>query len=243
MMATVKKIALVTGANKGIGLEICRQLAQQSMTVWLAARSLAAGEQAAQVLRDEGLDVFALRIEMDDATSFDAAFDLIAQQYGHLDVLVNNAGFANDWSFTAADVPMQMLRETFDTNFFAQVALTQKFLPLLKQSTAGRIVNQSSALGSLTLHSTPEAKMGDLKPFAYDSSKTALNAFTVHLAHALRDTKIKVNSAHPGAVLTDANPYGTLSVADGARTAVLLATLPDDGPNGQFFHLEHALPW
>lgn len=185
----------------------------------------------------------AVQVDMNDATAFGKLHDLIAADYGRLDVLVNNAGFASDWAFTAATVPIPMLRETFETNFFALVDLTQRLLPLIRKSSAGRIVNQSSALGSLTLHSTPGSGMDGIKPLAYNSSKTVVNAFTVHLADAVKDTPIKVNSAHPGAVATDANPSGTLSVEEGARTAVRLATLPSDGPTGAFFHMGHTLPW
>lgn len=242
-MTNPQRIALVTGANKGIGLAICRQLAKLGFTVLLGSRDPARGAEAAKQLQDEGLDVRPVQVDMNDSTTFDRVRDLIATDYGCLDVLINNAGFANDWAYTAADVPMQMLRDTFETNFFALVDLTQRLLPLIRKSPAGRIVNQSSALGSLTLHSTPGSGLEGSKPLAYNSSKTAVNAFTVHLADALKDTPIKANAAHPGVVATDANPSGTLSVEEGARTAVQLATLPPDGPTGGFFHLGQALPW
>ena len=242
-MTTVKQIALVTGANKGIGFEICRQLAGLGFTVLLGARESSRGMQAARTLQEQGLDVRPVQVDMNDPTTFGKVYDLIASDYGRLDVLVNNAGFAKDWAYTAANVPIQMLRETLEVNFVALVDLTQRLLPLIRKSSAGRIVNQSSALGSLTLHSTPGSGLEALKPLAYNSSKTALNAFTVHLADALKGTPIKVNAAHPGSVLTEANPSGTLSVEEGARTAVELATIPPDGPTGGFFHLGHSLPW
>lgn len=242
-MTNTQHIALVTGANKGIGLAICRQLAKLGFTVLLGSRDPARGAQAAKQLQDEGLDARPVQVDMNDSNTFERVRDLIATDYGHLDVLINNAGFASDWAYTAADVPMQMLRDTFETNFFALVDLTQRLLPLIRKSPAGRIVNQSSALGSLTLHSTPGSGLEGSKPLAYNSSKTAVNAFTVHLADALKDTSIKVNAAHPGVVATDANPSGTLSVDEGARTAVQLATLPPDGPTGGFFYLGNALPW
>lgn len=242
-MSTTKYIALVTGANKGLGFEICRQLAKLGFTVLLGSREISRGTEAAKKLQNEGLDVRPVKVDMNDATTFGMLHDLIAADYGRLDVLVNNAGFASDWAYTAATVPIQMLRDTFEANFFALVDLTQRLLPLIRKSTAGRIVNQSSALGSLTLHSAPGSGMDGFKPLAYNSSKTVVNAFTVHLADAIKDTSIKVNSAHPGAVATDANPSGTLSVEEGARTAVQLATLPSDGPTGGFFHMGNALPW
>jgi NAD(P)-dependent dehydrogenase (short-subunit alcohol dehydrogenase family) len=242
-MASPTKIALVTGANKGIGLEICRQLAQLGFTVLLGSREIARGAAAAQTLQNEGLDVRMVHVDMNDAGTFETLRDLIAADYGRLDVLINNAGGVSDWAYTAADVPGRMLRDTFEANFFGLVELTQRLLPLIRKSPAGRIVNQSSDLGSLTLHSTPGSGIEGPRPFAYDSSKTALNAFTVHLAHTLQDTAIKVNSAHPGDVATDTNPAGVLSVAVGARTAVHLATLPPAGPTAGFFHLGHTLPW
>lgn len=242
-MTSIKNIALVTGANKGIGFEISRQLAKRGFTVLLGSREIIRGTEAAKKLQDEGLDVRPVQVDMNDATTFGKLHDLIAADYGRLDVLVNNAGFASDWAYTAATVPIQMLRDTFEANFFALVDLTQRLLPLVRKSAAGRIVNQSSALGSLTLHSTPGSGMDGFKPLAYNSSKTVVNAFTVHLADALKDTPIKVNSAHPGAVATDANPSGTLNVEEGAKTAVQLATLSPDGPTGGFFHMGHALPW
>lgn len=236
-------IALVTGANKGLGFEISRQLGGLGFTVLLGARDPDRGEAAAAELRAEGLDVRAVRVDMDDASTFDPLRDLIAAEYGRLDVLVNNAGFARGWAYKADTVPLRMVRETFETNFFGLIDLTQRLLPLIVKSPAGRIVNHSSALGSLTLHSMPGSGFEALKAFAYNASKTALNAFTVHLADALKHTPVKVNSAHPGSVTTDANPEGELHVEQGARTAVELATLPADGPTGKFFHMGQELPW
>lgn len=238
-----QKIALVTGANRGIGFEICRQLAVLGCTVLLGARDTDRGSKAAQQLQTEGLEVIPVRVDMHDVASFGQVHDWIAATYGRLDILVNNAGIGNDWGYTAADVPGALLRETFTVNFFNLVALTQQLLPLLRLSPAGRIVNQSSVLASLTLHSAPDAGLEDFKPLAYNASKTAVNAFTVHLAQALKETAIKVNAAHPGNVVTDLNPAGLISAEQGARTAVRLAMLPADGPSGGFFHLDQTLPW
>jgi NAD(P)-dependent dehydrogenase (short-subunit alcohol dehydrogenase family) len=139
---------------------------------------------------------------------------------------------------------MAVLRKVFETNFFAVVALTEKLLPLVRKSPAGRIVNLSSILGSLTLQADPKSPIYNAKSFAYDASKTALNAFTVHLAYDLRDTKIKVNSAHPGWVKTDmGGPEAPMELSEGAKTGATLATLPEDGPTSGFFHLGQALPW
>ncbi len=238
-----KQIALVTGANKGLGLEICRQLGKLGFTVLLGSRDESRGEKAAGELRAEGLDVRAVRVDSTAPDTFAKLRDLIESDYGHLDVLVNNAGTATDWEFTADNVPMQTLRDTFETNFFGVVELTQTLLPLLRKSPAGRIVNQSTILASLATHCAPKSPIENIKPLAYNASKTALNAFTVHLAAALKDTPIKVNSAHPGSVRTDLNPTGVMSVERGAKTAVELATLPPDGPTGGFFHLGKPLPW
>lgn len=238
-----QKIVLVTGANRGIGFEICRQLAGLGCTVLLGARDIEHGCTAARQLQSEKLDVHAVHVDMNDVTSFSRLHDWIATTHGQLDILVNNAGIANDWAYTAADVPVTLIQETFAVNFFNLIALTQQLLPLLRTAPAGRIVNQSSILASLTLHSTPDSGLENLKPLAYNASKTAVNAFTVHLAHALKDTAIKVNAAHPGDVITDLNPNGLISVVEGARTAVQLAMLPADGPTGGFFHLNDPLPW
>ena len=173
-------------------------------------------------------------------------------RYGKLDILVNNAGvqledsdFGAPGGFnTTSTVTPEILRQTFETNFFAVVALTQTLLPLIRKAPAGRIVNLSSILGSLTLHSDPSSGIYDKKAFAYDASKTALNAFTVHLAQELHGTTIKVNSAHPGWVKTDmGGSAAPLEVSEGGKTSVQLATLPDDGPTGGYFHLGQPLPW
>ena len=241
-MAT-RKVAFVTGANKGLGFEICRQLAQQGCTVLLGARDEARGRAAASQLSRESLDVRFLLLDMVQPSTFEPVCHYIAGEFGHLDVLINNAGVAIDWEYKADAVPLAMIRQTFETNLFGLIDLTQRLLPLMRLSPAGRIVNHSSGLGSLTLHSTPNAGLEHFKAFAYNASKTALNAFTVHLAEALQGTAIKVNSAHPGDVQTDANPQGVMSVQEGAKTAVALALLPSDGPSGGFFHLGQRLPW
>jgi NAD(P)-dependent dehydrogenase (short-subunit alcohol dehydrogenase family) len=178
------------------------------------------------------------------------AYDYFNSKYGRLDILVNNAGIAagnfpgTGPEHSASDVPSNLLHKVFETNFFAPVALTQKLLPLLKKAPAGRIVNLSSILGSLTLQADPKSPIYDAKSFAYDASKTALNAFTIHLAYELRNTKIKVNSAHPGWVKTDMGGHqAPMELSEGSKTSVELATLPDSGPTGGYFHLGKALPW
>ncbi len=159
--------------------------------------------------------------------------------------MLDKADFEGEGGFnTTSTVTPDVLRKTFETNFFAVVALTQALLPLVRKSPAGRIVNLSSILGSLKLHSDPTSPIYAMKAFGYDASKTALNAFTVHLAHELRATPIKVNSAHPGWVKTDmGGSAAPMEVTEGAKTSIQLATLPEDGPTGGFFHLGKPLPW
>jgi NAD(P)-dependent dehydrogenase (short-subunit alcohol dehydrogenase family) len=211
---------------------------------------MAHGEQAVAKLRAAGVDADVLQFDITKPADAQAAYNYFNSKYGRLDILVNNAGIAagvfpgTGPEHSAAEVPLDLLHKVFETNFFAQVALTQALLPLLKKSPAGRIVNLSSILASLTLHATPGSPIYDAKSFAYDASKTALNAFTVHLAWELRNTKIKVNSAHPGWVKTDmGGPQATMELSEGGKTSAALATLPDDGPTGGYFHLGQPLPW
>ena len=246
-MSEQKKVALVTGANKGIGLETARQLAAEGVIVLLGARDASRGEAAAEKLRAEGLDVRPVKIDVDDRADHAAIVALIEKEFGRLDILVNNAGVMLDGELgtnTTLTVSEETIRKTFDTNFFAVVALTNTLLPLLKKSEAGRIVNLSSVLGSLTQHSDKTGRIYNSKTFAYDTTKVALNSYTVHLAHVLKDTKIKVNSAHPGWVKTDmGTDAAPMNVVDGSKTSVWLATLPEDGPTGGFFHMQDVLPW
>jgi NAD(P)-dependent dehydrogenase (short-subunit alcohol dehydrogenase family) len=247
------KVAFITGANKGIGLETARGLGALGVAVVLGSRDEAKGNAAADRLRKEGTtDIEAVRFDVTRPDDHGAIARHLEDRYGKLDILVNNAGVAlDDADFggpeglnTTSTIPQEVLRDTFDTNFFGVVALTQALLPLIRKAPAGRIVNLSSILGSLTLHSDPSSPIYSTKAFAYDASKTALNAFTVHLAHELRGTPIKVNSAHPGWVKTDmGGARAPMDVSEGGQTSVQLATLPEDGPTGGFFHLGKPLPW
>jgi NAD(P)-dependent dehydrogenase (short-subunit alcohol dehydrogenase family) len=244
--ANVAKVALITGANKGIGLETARQLGALGITVLLGARDRKKGEAAAAELKREGIDARALKLDVVDGGDRKATAEAIGREFGRLDILVNNAGIATeDMSANSTlTTSEETLRKIFETNFFAVVALTSALLPLLRKSAAGRIVNLSSILGSLTLHATPGSPIYSAKMFAYDASKTALNAYTIHLAHALKETKIKVNSAHPGWVKTELGGAGApMEIVDGAKTSVRLATLADDGPTGGYFHMGDTLPW
>jgi NAD(P)-dependent dehydrogenase (short-subunit alcohol dehydrogenase family) len=245
-MSTGKKVALISGANKGIGFETARQLGQQGITVILGARDLAKGEAAAAELKKEGIDARAVKLDVVNPADVKAAAELIEKDFGKLDILVNNAGVMLEpiGGNNTSTVPEEIIRETFDTNFFAVITVTRAFLPLLKKSDAGRIVNVSSILGSLTLHATEGSPIYEAKALAYDASKAAQNAFTIHLAHELKGTKIKVNSAHPGWVKTDmGTDAAPMNVVDGAKTEVALATIGADGPNGGFVHMGETISW
>lgn len=239
---TTNKIALITGANKGIGLETARQLGAQGITVLVGARDKKRGEKAAQSLQSEGIDAHFLLLDPMDAPSVEAAAREVEAKFGRLDILINNAG-----TIVPADhapslsVATQALRDTYEINVFALHEVTRTFLPLLEKSQAARLVNVSSMLGSLEMHSN--GMLGDVKLLAYDSSKAAVNMMTTHYAHQWKDTPHRANTIHPGNVKTDLNPGGEISLEEGAKTSVELATIPDDGPNGTFSHLGEPLPW
>jgi NAD(P)-dependent dehydrogenase (short-subunit alcohol dehydrogenase family) len=240
MTPTTNKVALITGANKGLGLEIARQLGQQGVTVVIGARDEAKGKAAAEILRGEDIDAHAVKLEVTNADDVAALPAYFQQKFGRLDILVNNAGVMLDQSGTTAD----NLRKTYEANVIAPYVVTEALLPLLKASPAGRIVNHSSILGSLTIIGTSDQISDDFLAPAYLSSKTALNMLTVIAARQLKDTKIKINSAHPGWVKTDmGTDAAPMDVTDGAKTAVRLALLLEDGPTGGFFHLSDTLPW
>jgi NAD(P)-dependent dehydrogenase (short-subunit alcohol dehydrogenase family) len=241
-----KKIALITGANKGIGFETARQLGQQGVKILLGARDREKGERAAEELRREKIDASAIVLDANNPASIQNAAKEVEQQYGRLDILINNAGIMlDDETKKASGQSLETWRRTFDTNVFGLIATTQAFLPLLRKSPAGRIVNLSSILGSITLHSTPGSPIYESKNYAsYNVSKSAVNAYTVQLAYELKDSPIKVNAAHPGWVKTDMGGQGaSMELEDGAKTSVTLATLGADGPNGAYIHMGETLPW
>ncbi len=250
-MPTQKKIALITGANRGIGFETAKGLAKKGFHVLIGSRDEVKGARAVKELAKLDLTAESIVLDVTNEEDHQNAFDWIQKKFGHLDVLVNNAGVWLDTANASGKKPnhtsttqMKMIRDTFDSNFFGVVALTQILLPLIRKSEAGRIVNLSSVLGSLTLHADPKSGIFESKEFAYNASKSALNAFTIHLAHELKDTKIKVNSAHPGWVKTDmGGSSAPMELPDGAKTSIDLATLSDEGPNGGFFHAGEKIPW
>jgi NAD(P)-dependent dehydrogenase (short-subunit alcohol dehydrogenase family) len=245
-MANQKKVALITGANKGLGFEMAKQLGEQGVTVIVGARDPQRGEEAAAKLRAGGADAQFVKLEVTDEQDRKAVADFLGQKFGRLDILINNAGMSAEGfgAIKTSQVSPEILHIIFETNFFAPVALTQTLLPLLLKSDAGRVVNMSSILGSQALHATPGSPIYDAKALGYDASKAALNSFTIHLAHELKDTKVKVNSAHPGWVKTDmGTDAAPMEIPEGGKTGVQLALLGADGPSGGFFHLGQPLPW
>src|ERR1700683_3319280 len=193
-MTSDKKVALITGANRGIGLETARQLGQNGLTVVVAARTLKAAKETAATLQGEGIDAFPVQLDVTKEDDRKSAAKAVVEKYGKLDILINNAGVgAEDGMFTPKTVETTEaeLQKVFGTNLFSVIAVTREFLPLLKKSPAGRIVNLSSILGSLTLHADPNSPIAGFKNFAYNSSKSALNAYTIQLAAALEATTRK----------------------------------------------------
>jgi NAD(P)-dependent dehydrogenase (short-subunit alcohol dehydrogenase family) len=238
------RIALITGANKGLGYEIARQLGERGAIVLLGARDETRGKAAAAALTAEGLAAVPLRLDVTAAAAVAAAAAEIDRRYGRLDILVNNAGIAGGFTGPPSAASPDQLREVYETNVFGVVAVTNAMLPLLRRSAAGRIVNMSSDVGSLALNSDPESQFRNYNLITYQSSKTALNAITVAYAKELRDTGIKVNAANPGFTATDMNNHrGHRSVRQGAVVAVRLATLGPDGPTGTSQDENGPVPW
>lgn len=245
------KIALVTGANRGLGLETAKQLGTLGATVVVSARSREKAIAAEKELDNLGIDAHALALDISSESDGQSAYRYIEDAFGRLDVLVNNAGVwlespssSHPPGNVTSSLSMEIIRKVFESNFFSTVRLTQILLPLLKKSVGGRIVNVSSILGSLTLHSDRASPIFDSKAFAYNASKTALNAFTVHLAHELRDTAIKVNSIHPGWVRSDmGGENADMDIAEGSKTAIRFACLDEYGPTGGFFFANEPIKW
>jgi len=227
-------IALITGANKGIGFETARLLGGAGATVLVGARDEERGRRAQATLQGEGIDARFVPLDVTDEASVTAAAKWVDAEFGRLDVLVNNAGIAvADGGYLPSQTTMTALRRTFETNVFGIVAVTNAMLPLLGQAPAARIVNVSSGVGSLAWMSMPQGPMRDIVSVPYPASKSAVNMVTVMYAKQLRDTPIKVNAANPGYCATDLNRNtGFRTAAQGAEVVVHLATLPVDGPTG-----------
>lgn len=243
-----EKIALITGANRGIGFETAKQLGELGYTVLVGARSKQRAEEAVAKLKSQGIErAVPLELDVVDEASVEAAARHITEKFGRLDALINNAGAIIGESFagnSVEEVSIEDISATFDVNVLGVVRTTRAFMPLLRKSEAGRIVNLSSILGSLNLHATKGSPIYESKCYGYNASKAALNMYTIHLAHALSDTPIKVNSAHPGWVKTDmGGEQAPMDIEQGARTSVELATLGDGGITGAYVHLGETLPW
>jgi NAD(P)-dependent dehydrogenase (short-subunit alcohol dehydrogenase family) len=241
------KVAFISGANRGIGFETAKKLGELGITVVLGVRDTAKGQIAAEQLKAQGIQAEVVHYDAIVPASADEVYAFIERKFGKLDILINNAGVLNEHLVgmnNSNTVSQETLQQTFQVNLFAVVDITQKLLPLIEKAPAGRIVNLSSILGSQTLHSMPNSPIDLAKGLAYNASKTALNSYTIHLAHALRDTPIKVNSAHPGWVKTElGGEHAPMEVSDSWKTSVRLATLDATGPSGGFFHEGDTLPW
>ncbi|MGW6919218.1 SDR family oxidoreductase [Kitasatospora sp. NPDC054939] len=250
---THREVALVTGANKGIGRGVAEQLAALGMTVVIGARDPLRGEEAAAAVRATGGDAHAVTLDVTDQVTVRAAVKQVEECFGRLDVLINNAGITGSGQVSPEDahdqipssVDLDMVRAVFETNVFGVIAVTNAMLPLLRRSPVPRIVNVSSHAASLSLTGDPDGPFAALLPSAaYSPSKSALSALTVQYAHELRKDGVLVNAVAPGFVDTDSNNHtGFLTVAQGAATVVRLATLDADGPTAGFFGAEGPVPW
>lgn len=228
------QIALVTGANRGLGLEVSKQLAELDYTVLLGSRNLQKGKEVAKSLVDDGLDVYPIQLDVADDNSIKQAFQIITRQYGALDVLVNNAAILYDTWQKGIDPDFQQVQQAWETNTLGAWRVAQAFIPLLRQSEHGRLINVSSESGSLT-------NMGGGTP-AYSVSKAGLNALTRILAAELQSDRVLVNAICPGWTATDMGGGGR-PIPEGAKSIVWGVTLPDDGPTGGFYRDGQPLPW
>jgi len=243
-MTDTNRIALVTGANKGIGLEIARQLAEADVTVLMGARDRGRGQEAAAELSKAGLAVDAIEIDLNDEATIAAAAEEIAARYGRLDILVNNAGIVDAADGPPSAAGTDAVRRLMETNFLGTLAVTQAMLPLLRRSPAGRIVNLSTTLGSLAINGDPTSPYYEARLIGYNASKAALNMLTVQLAAELEDTTIVVNSVAPGYVKTDLTGHnGFMTPQEGARLPVQYALLETDVVSGRFVEPAGDAPW
>lgn len=228
------KTAFVTGANKSIGFEVVKQLLDLGYYVYLGSRDMKKGQEAVAQLHSDKVEV--IQIDVSNAASVEAAGKELAEKIDSLDVLINNAGISGGFPQPPSSLSIEAVRKVFDTNFFGTIRVTQTFLDLLRKSDAPRIVNVTSGLASLTLHNDPSWKYYNVKGGAYGPSKTALNAYTIALAHELRDTPFKINAVDPGFTATDFNQHrGTGNIHDAAARIVKYAVIDGNGPTGKFF--------
>ena len=239
-----RRVALVTGANRGIGLEIARQLADLGLRVIIGVRDLARGEAAAEALQNNRREIHSQMLDVTQAHTIQSAIGQIVDQFGRLDILVNNAGIMIDAETTILELDLTLFQNTLETNALGPLLLSQVCIPHMRANDYGRIVNISSTLGSLTDIASPDSAYAVVLSPAYRLSKALLNGLTALLAKDLRDTNILVNSACPGWVRTRlGGDQAPLMPAQGAETPVWLATLPDDGPRGGFFREKRPIPW
>jgi NAD(P)-dependent dehydrogenase (short-subunit alcohol dehydrogenase family) len=239
----MRKNVLITGASRGLGLELTKQFNQLGYFVWMGVRNEEAAN-AARMKLSQPLRASAIPLNMEDSDTFARVHDTIQLRDGHLDILINNAGVMLEEDLmqnSAASITEKQLRATFDVNFFGPVLLTNKLLPLLLKSSSPRIVNVSTNMGSQSMQATiPELP----KTFGYNASKAALNTYTIHLAALLQETPVKVNSVHPGWVKTDmGGPYAPTEIEEGARTIIEMALLNEQGMTGKFVHNGQEVAW
>ena len=238
------KIALITGANKGIGFEVARQLGTEGITVLVGARNPQLGEAAAAKLKAEGADAHFIELDVTKSDTIVKVAEQIRAQYGRLDILVNNAGVVAKGDGPPSVADPDAVRQVLDVNFFGVLAVTQAMLSLVRSAASGRIVMVSSGLGSLTWNADPSWPFAAFKPLGYNGSKALLNMMTVQLAWELRDTPIKVNTVNPGYTATELNDNtGTQTVEEGAAETVRQSLAPDDAPTGGFFETGGVVPW
>jgi NAD(P)-dependent dehydrogenase (short-subunit alcohol dehydrogenase family) len=238
------KLALITGANKGIGFEVARQLGTEGITVLVGARDPQLGESAAAKLRAGGADAHFLELDVTKPETIAKAAEQIRAQYGKLDILVNNAGVVDKRDGPPSVADPDAVRRVLDVNLFGVLAVTQAMLPLVRNAASGRIVMVSSGLGSLTWNADPNWAFAAIKPLGYNGSKAILNMMTVQLAWELRDSSIKVNTVNPGHTATDLNgSSGTQTIEEGAAETVRQSLVPDDAPTGGFFETGRIVPW
>jgi NAD(P)-dependent dehydrogenase (short-subunit alcohol dehydrogenase family) len=238
------KIALITGANKGIGFEVARQLGAEGITVLIGARNPQLGEAATSKLRAEGVDAHFVELDVTKPNTIAKVAEQIRARSDRLDILVNNAGVVAKGDGPPSVADPVAVRQVLDINFFGVLAVTQAMLPLVRNAASGRIVMVSSGLGSLAWNADPNWSFASIKPLGYNGSKAILNMMTVQLAWELRDTPIKVNTVNPGYTATDLNGNsGTQTLEEGSAETVRQALAPDDAPTGGFFETGGIVPW
>lgn len=236
---------LITGANKGIGFQVAKQLAEKGYFVYIGSRNKENGEKAIEKFKADGIsNVELIEIDITNNQSIENARRTIESKVSCLDVLINNAGITGIWAQNPLSISRDVIENVFNTNFYGAIQTTQTFLDLLKKSDNPRIVNVTSDLGSLTLQSDLNWEHVNIKPLAYMASKASLNAFTITLSYELKDLNFKVNSVNPGATATDLNNHmGSRTPEFAAQVIVQTATIAKDGPTGKFFSEEGELPW